>query len=365
MSNNPHDILEIPIKSLVVDEVIALSGRTEKERETNAKELVPFLANGWDSAQPGQVFQREGKYHVAAGFTRIYALKELLKEKDAVGYFVEVPDDRAKLRTAAIRTNAGKDISSLAKGKIFLAMEAGDDPATLPVGAVALAGMTAKQIAEDVGTSEANVWYCLTLATSPQEAQDMLEAGEVNANAVARAKQLAQTKGDDGEKTLDEAKMIKALRAAIKHAKSEGKECASKKDLDAIKDEIFPLKAVTTPKKAAATPPADNSGDDAPPTDQEKDDEDKDDPKESDKPTVSGDTPSLNLGAPAPAAPKKPSGKELKIIRQLTIDSLTVLIRKAEKEYTGDVPLDLEDDEVEHIATMLADSGVRINESPI
>ena len=87
-----NTILEIPIKDITVD--ITLSGRTQKEITANAKDLAPKLAafGGFDATQPGAVFKRDGKWHLARGFTRVAAA---LSEDIKVGYFMEVPDDVA------------------------------------------------------------------------------------------------------------------------------------------------------------------------------------------------------------------------------------------------------------------------------
>jgi len=240
-------IIEIPISELVIDSVISLSGRTEKERAENAKELEPMLESGWDISQPGQVFKRNGKWHVAHGFTRVHILR---KKEGAKGYFVEVSDDPAKLRTACIRHNSGKPISSVAKGRLFSEMRAGTDVKTAAPGDPILPAMSDAEIAKEVGISANHVRYCCILAESTPEIQQLMEDGRVNGNVVYRASQLAR---EDGQ--LNQAKQLKAIKAAIRHAEQNGKGSASMTDLEAIQLDVFPLKAAkNTPPQAPATP---------------------------------------------------------------------------------------------------------------
>lgn len=358
MSQNAS-ILTIPIAELVTDPVIELSGRTKAERVKNAQELVPKLKGGWDEGQPGQVFQRDGKWHVAAGFTRVYAFKELLKEKDAVGYFVEIPDEPAKLRTVAVRTNSGKDISSLAKGNIFVKMRDGDDPAKMTVGQIALAGMSLKDIAEEVGCSPQLVTYCIAIAESPEPIRELLEQELVNGNVVDRARQLAT---DKKTKEVDEAKWLKAIKAAIKHAQANGKDSASMPDLQAIKDEVFPPPALKASGGDTKKP-----GNSAPPLEKEEKEE-KEKTEDGEKTPKGGDgsQSSMNLGSDAPAKDEKPkSGAFTKQHRKDQIDALSTLLRKADEEYNDGAGIALDDEEIEHLATFVVDSGINVPLSPI
>lgn len=364
MSQTPS-ILTIPIADLITDPVIELSGRTKAERVKNAQELVPKLKGGWDEGQPGQVFQRDGKWHVAAGFTRVYAFKELLKDKDAIGYFVEVPDEPAKLRTAAIRTNSGKDISSLAKGNIFVKMRDGDDPTKMTVGQVALAGMSLKEIAEEVGCSPQLVTYCIAIAESPEPIRELLEQELVNGNVVDRARQLAT---DKKTKEVDEAKWLKAIKASIKNAQANGKDSASMPDLQAIKDEVFPPTALKASGGSDAKKPATDTN----PGKEEKEEEEESEEKDKSPKGGDGSQSAMNLGSDAPTQNGKKDSDFNKRHRQDKIDVVTTLIRKADDEFTGEktrdddgVGIGLSDDEIEHIAAFLVDSNINVPLSPI
>lgn len=359
-------IIEIPIKDVYTDLFDELSGRTPKERAANAKDLAPMLKEGWDESQPGLILKRDGKWQVSAGFTRVYAIKEILETSGAVGYFVEVSDDRAKLRTACIRTNAGKGISTLAMGRLFIRMEAGDDPETLAVGQVAIGGMSVAEIAAETGVSKQRISFCVALAKSSPEIQQLMEEDKVTYTVVDAAKRAATSKDADGKPVLDEAKQLRAIKAAIRNAVADGKEQAAMPNFEAIKADLFPLKAAkpATPAPAAKKGKDDEEeegtqSDPEPPESNAADDDET--PAPESKPALSGGQPSLNLGGDAPAKVKPLTGEAKKEARQKLIDGFSVILAHADSELKN---FD-DDDDIEHYATALADSGATLPESPM
>lgn len=236
------EIQKIPLKELVVD--IGLSGRSQKEINQNAKSLSPEIkaAKGWDRAQPGQFFTRNGERHLAAGFTR-KAASEL--EGFDFGYFVEVKDEPEKLRTAAIRTNSGKPISAYEQGRIYIQMRDGtpeEQSKNAEKGAIIFGQMTTTEIATEVGKTKQHIENCIAIFSETPEIGELLEQGLVSANVVVRAQQLVKADG----------KRFSMLKAAIAQAKEDGKECATPKHLAAVQSRFVPVKAGKGPNSDPA-----------------------------------------------------------------------------------------------------------------
>ena len=232
-------IEEIKLSDLIVS--IELSGRTQKEIDANAKLLCPMLAayGSWDVSQPGQYFIREGKKHLAAGFTRNAAAK-LAGLK--TGHFVQIKDDPATLRTSCIRTNLGKPISQFEQGRIYSAMREGDDASKMKVGDIPLAAMTEKEIAESVGYTPVHIATSISIFESSPEIAQLLIEGKVSAGIVVKSRQQVK----------DEGKQLRYLKAAVKLAESEGKETATAKHLDAVRADHAPIKVAESGKPAKA-----------------------------------------------------------------------------------------------------------------
>lgn len=234
-------IVELKLATLIKD--YALAGRSEKEIRDNAKDLAPMLAGGWSPSQPGEYFVRDGKNHLAAGFTRT-AAAEINELK--TGFFVEIPDDAATLRTVCIRTNASKAIKPFEQGRIYAAMEAGTDVATAQPGEPILEPMTQKQIAEAVGKKVQWIGACISIFQSPEEIHPLIEDGRVSAGVVKRARELVK----------DEKKLVRFVKAIVKKADDDGKQTATFQHLDAVRPEFAPLKAKTKGEPAKAEAPA-------------------------------------------------------------------------------------------------------------
>lgn len=331
-------ILAISLADLVID--ITLSGRTQKEITANAKALAPALkaAGGWQPQQPGEVFMRDDKPHLVAGFTRSAAAQ---LEGFDTGYFTEVPDDVAKIRSACIRTNMGRPIAPYEQGRIFCGMRDGTDTATAEAGQPILAPMSQKEIAADIGLNESTVSKYIAIFESPEAVRELIENDEVSAAIVYEAKKLA--KDDDG-------KQLKILRRAIAAAQADGKTCATKKHFDAIKGEF-----------AAKLKAAESGG-------SGKKDEKKEEKEEREDKSGGGnqqeekeekELPALDLGlTEAPAAPKKQSKKSAKEER----DFLISIIAKTDEEVTHE---SMSDESIGIVADALIEAGFRLIESPI
>ncbi len=237
----PPAIESIKFSELVFD--LLYSGRTKKEIQANAKDLAPQLADGWDSAQPGQYFLGEdGKKYVIAGFTRAEAAK--LNDQKS-GYFVLANGDAVSHLTACLRTNSGRPISRKAQGEVFAALAKGvvaDDFA----GAIAdpkkkedwkRLPMTPAEIGElpGVGRTGEHVRQCIMIAESSPEVAELIEADLVSLNIVVSSKSLA---GDD------DAKQLRILKKAIAFAKADGKEKATDQHFKQAKAELYPPKLI-------------------------------------------------------------------------------------------------------------------------
>lgn len=226
-------IEEIKLSSLEID--YTLAGRSEKEVKANAKELAPMLAAGWSPSQPGEYFERGGKKHLAAGFTRTAAA---IMNDHKVGYFVRVPDIASELRTTAIRTNASKPISPFEQGRIYAAMRDGTKAEDSQVGEEVLTPMKEAEIAKVVGKKPQWINACIGIFESPEELHPFIENGQVSANVIKRASELVKH---------DEKKLIRAVKMIVKHAEGQGRCPATMKDLEACRPDFAPFKAATKP----------------------------------------------------------------------------------------------------------------------
>lgn len=237
----PPTIVELKLATLIKD--YSLSGRSEKEIKENAKDLAPMLAGGWSPSQPGEFFMRDGKPHLAAGFTRTAAAEA---NDLKTGYFVGIPDDAATLRTVCIRTNASKAIKPFEQGRIYAAMEAGTNPETAEAGQEILTPMTQKQIAEAVGKKPQWIGACISIFQSPEEIHPLIEEGRVSAGVVKKARELVK----------DDKKLVRFVKAIVKKADEEGKQTATFQHLDAVRPDFAPLKAKTKGELAKDQNPA-------------------------------------------------------------------------------------------------------------
>ncbi len=251
-------IQEIPVpqkvrlSELIVD--ISFSGRNQKEITANAKTLAPAVKSkqGWDPTQPGAIFIRDGKKHLVRGFTRVAACElEGFKE----GFFFEVADDPAALRTEAIRSNMGKPISLFEQGRIYCQMRDGTNAEDAKIGEAVLAAMKISDIAREVGYTVQHVSNCVVIFEETPEIRALLLEGLASNNIALRARQLVK----------DDAKRFQFLKAAIADAKKEGKETATMKNLDAVRPRFAPLRAAIPPKAGAPSNSSKN-----PPSDQEE-----------------------------------------------------------------------------------------------
>lgn len=292
------EIKSLKLSDLVVD--IGLSGRSEREIKENAKSLAGAIsaAGGWDVTQPGAFFMRDDKPHLARGFTR-HAACVISDVRD--GYFVEIEDDPAKLRTEAIRSNMGKPISAYEQGKIYVQMRDGTNADEAKVGDVILAPMKMKEIAREVGYTEQHVSNCICIFESSPEIGELIQAGKVSAGIVVRSAQLVK----------DPAKQLRFLKAAIKKAAEEGKDCATMKHLDAVKADFAPVKPVKKNDTPAETAQDASDGEEGGDTEN----------SESESTTTTDEQPELSsLGASQEAAKKSaPAPTPTKLTREILI----------------------------------------------
>jgi len=280
--NTVPEIQKLKLSELIAD--ISLSGRSEKEIAANAKALAPAIesAEGWDVTQPGAFFTRDGKKHLARGFTR-HAAALIAGFKD--GYFVEIADDPAKLRTEAIRSNMGKPIALFEQGRIYCQMRDGTNVEESSAGDVILAPMKVAAIAKDVGYTLQHVSNCMAIFEETPEIGELLEQELISPTIVIRAKQLVK----------DDAKRLKFLKAAIKAA---GGEKATMKHLDAVRAEHAPIKAAAVKSTSASPAPSDSPEAGAKESNDSKHSDH--DAAPSDPPADAADQPSLSdLGAPS------------------------------------------------------------------
>lgn len=356
---NQAEILELPIADLIIDETYDLAGRSKKELEENAKARKDSMAGGWRPEYPGQVFKRGESYHLLAGFSRAHCLLNIIGDKKAVGYFVEVPDEPLSLLTACIRSNSGKDITPLRKGQIFAKLRDGDDPTKAEVGAVVREGMEVQAIAELAGCTPQLVHYCIHIFEAPEEIREILLRDEVNGNVIDKARAAAR---DKSTKVVNEALWVKAVKKAVQHAKANGKDKASEKDFDAIKAEVFPLKAAGGDSKKP-------NGKTSTPAPEPEPDKDEEETNEETGPKTAkggnGDTPGLNLGSDAPSESKQGTNDYRKRVRKEQISAIATLLRAADEDYAGDPVIGFDDNQVEFIAEFLFDRNVKAELSPI
>lgn len=94
-----------------------------------------------------------------------------------------------------------------------------------------IAPMTRKEIAEKRGISEERVRQCEAIFELPEEIAGLIEAEQISADLGRKAMQLAKQ---------DAKKALRICKAAIENAKTDGKDKATRKHFDAIKDDFKP-----------------------------------------------------------------------------------------------------------------------------
>lgn len=334
-------ILTLKLADLIIDN--SLSGRTDKEIKDNAKALKPELEakGGWDYGQPGQVFMRDSKPHLLAGFTRTAAC--VMANFDT-GFFVEVEDRPEENRLACIRTNGGRGISRFEQGRIFAAMRDGTNPETAKTGEPMFDAMSTKEIAKITGKSPQHIEGCICIFEETPEIGELIAEGKVAANVIIRAKQLEK---DDG-------KRLRFIKAIIKQANEDGKDCATIKHLDAIKPEWYPIKAAGGSDKKPASKKKNGSApaDDASETESETEEKEP----EEDAPEKKGQS-MMDLGAPTGTAPKRKTAKPEDVRR----DMIAVLLKCDEETVNNSIS----NEDAEAYVDALLEAGFGLVEMPL
>ena len=251
-------------------------------------------------------------------------------------------DDPATLRTEAIRSNRGQPISRFEQGKIYAAMREGTQSEDQPVGAAILAPMTLEAIADEVGYSKAHVHQCLCIFESPESVRVLLEDEKVSPDAVLEAGKLAKDK--DGE--LDEAKLLKVLKAAMGAADEEGKATATKKHVVAVKDKFAPKLVAERPHAAASVKKTDEPKYDA--------GDESDTGEESEEPSEQAES-VMDFGTTEAAAPTK---KEIKTAKE----TFAAVYAKWGEETSNSA---YSDEDLELLFEAITEAGFRLAQSPI
>lgn len=246
-------IEQLPTDSLEIEP--GFNVRSDDEVKANAKELAhQFSAfGGFDPSLPITYVQRGKQKLVRSGHTRLAAAK-LLEIPEVCA--VRVDDDRKKSLVSLVTSNSGNPLTRRQQGEIFARLRDGVVSATVdPEGKTDIvldhAPVSEKEIAKLYDCSYEHVRQCLAIFEAPDEIRPMLDSDEVSENIYVTAMQWA---GQEPKK----AKRI--LQAALRVAKSEGKDKATKKHLDAIKHEFVELKAKGSKKKTKAEAPASGNG---------------------------------------------------------------------------------------------------------
>lgn len=231
-------IEELKLSELTLD--LQYSGRTQKEISANAKALAPIMeAHGmWDSGQPGQYFESDGKKVLCAGFTRFEAAKSAGFK---VGYFTRSNEGRVGLLLKCFTTNQGKPISAWKQGERYAQLEAGENPEDAKKVDEVLAPMPIKEIAGLTGLSTQRVLDCIAVFQASPEIAELILDGSLSANVFNRVRQIGKTP----------AKQMEIIKAAMKVAKDEGRETTTMKHLDAVKANFIAAKKL----KASASKP--------------------------------------------------------------------------------------------------------------
>jgi len=227
--------------------------RTDSDVKHNAKEVAQAMEAQGDKPElfpvrfvtiDGQKYTRNHATLLAAqlrGWKEIYAAKAPFE----AGTIADELD-------LVFSNNGGHPLNRVQQGKIYARLRDGiqEDQSE----AIKNAGvgeevpvkwlrepMTEQQIGDACKPrySSEHIRQCIAIYESSPEVAALIEEDKVALNIVVRAAQLA--KGDD-------AKQLKILRKAISAAKDDGKDKATQKHLDAIKDEF------TAPKKLVAAP---------------------------------------------------------------------------------------------------------------
>lgn len=254
----PHKL--IPIEKVRVQEGYNDLIRTPKEVANNAKEVAQFMETQGDNPElfpirfveiDKEMFTRNHATLLAAqqrGWTHIYAVKS-----------PHEPGSTADYLDLLMSNNSGHPVGRIAQGRLYKELRDGlaeDDKEVLakiePGSEVPWkrAPMTEQEIGDACKPvySAEHVRQCIVLAESSPEIQELMENGSVSANIVVTARGWAKE---------DEGKQLKILKAALRNARENGSDKATKKHLDAVKSDFVKLKAAGgKEEKAPATGPS-------------------------------------------------------------------------------------------------------------
>lgn len=247
----PHKL--VPTDSLSIQEGYDTI-RTDKERKQNVKDVVAQMQQAGD--EPTRFPIR----YVKSGsdkFTRNHStLLAALERKWPQVYAIELPYEAGSIEDMAdliVSNNGGHPVSRVRQGELYNRMTAGELKPDLVNGSeinpetdYIRKPMTDEEIGAaftPVYTSS-HIGQCRLLADSSPEVRELIESDQVALNIVVTAKQWAKE---------DEAKQLRILKAAIKAAREDGKDKATKKHLDAVKGDFVKLKAAGGKEKPAET----------------------------------------------------------------------------------------------------------------
>lgn len=245
--SKPKEQAQPVIESLKVSDLTVEPGfnvRSEKQFKANVKELSALVgANGFIDASIHvvQYVERGGKKLIRGGHTLHAAAQELGM---LVVPAIKVEFDSVQEQLNLVTSNTGHPLSPFEQGTVYIRLRDGESAEGKEPGDTVREPMTAKAIALAVGLTERRVLDCMAIREASPEIGELIEAGAVSANVVTRINQLDKS----------DTKRLQIIKAAINHAKDEGRDCATKQDLDAIKGQYV------TPKKLKAA----KTGDSAP-----------------------------------------------------------------------------------------------------
>jgi len=252
----------IPIGSLQFQDGYNIV-RSDKELTANSKEVEKAM-----EAQNDDPTLFPIKYVTVGNkkFTRNHAtLRAALARGWKEVYAMPSPHEAnslADMLDLVFSNNQGHPVSRVAQGKLYAKLRDGelDEEATAKAAKDAKVGEEVAQVwkrepmsLEEIGaalkpsyTGE-HVRQCILLAESSPEIGELLESGEVSSGVVISAKSLAKD---------DEGKALKIIKAAVRKAKDDGKECATKQHFDAVKADFTPQKKLVAAGKETKEEPA-------------------------------------------------------------------------------------------------------------
>lgn len=251
-------IESIPVSELLVED--GYNVRSPAEVKANAKDIASLMEHRSDDATDPlfrvRYVERDGKKYTRSHATLDAAKSRGWKRVNAECVTREYVDDTLDL---VISNNSGHPLPREQQGKAYARLHYGVKESDEDCFKRTLVGevpspnyihepMDVVEIAKIMRCSRQHIDDCITMFEAPPEIAALVGDGKLSRNVYLLADKLVN-KHHDGKK----GKLMEVVRASIANAREDGKETATPKHFEAIKDQFIPLKAATNGRESDST----------------------------------------------------------------------------------------------------------------